>query len=89
MYIKLYGISTIIDKIVKQNKILQEFVAIDEEAKGISKVLGPGAIQQVMLGDGGIIDRVQNILQLQKEAKNVLINKINQLKNPTTNRSEV
>jgi hypothetical protein len=89
MYIKLYGISTIIDKIVKQNKILQEFAAIDEEAKGISQVLGPGAIQQVMLGDGGIIDRVQNILQLQKEAKNVLINKINQLKNPTTNRSEV
>jgi hypothetical protein len=80
MYIKLYGISTIIDKIVKQNKILQEFTAIDEEAKGISQVLGPGAIQQVMLGDGGIIDRVQNILQLQKEAKNVLINKINQLK---------
>jgi len=89
MYIKLYGISTIIDKIVKQNKILQEFAAIDEEAKGISQVLGPGAIQQVMLGDGGIIDRVQNILQLQKEAKNVLINKINKLKNPTTNRSEV
>jgi hypothetical protein len=80
MYIKLYGISTIIDKIVKQNKILQEFVAIDEEAKGISQVLGPGAIQQVMLGDGGIIDRVQNILKLQKEAKNVLINKINELK---------
>lgn len=88
MYIKLYGISTIIDKIVKQNKILQEFTAIDEEAKGISQVLGPGAIQQVMLGDGGIVDRVQNILQLQKEAKNVLINKINQLKNPAANRSE-
>ena len=88
MYIKLYGISTIIDKIVKQNKILQEFAAIDEEAKGISQVLGPGAIQQVMLGDGGIIDRVQQIYQLQKEAKNVLINKINQLKNPAANRSE-
>lgn len=90
MYIKLYGISTIIDKIVKQNKILQEFAAIDEEAKGISQVLGPGAIQQVMLGDGGIIDRVQQIYQLQKEAKNVLINKINQLKNnPTAIRSKV
>lgn len=80
MYTKLYGLSAIIDKMVKQNKILQEFTAIDEEAKGISQVLGPGAIQQVMLGEGGIIDRVQQIYDLQKQAKNVLINKINKLK---------
>lgn len=80
MYTKLYGLSAIIDKMVKQNKILQEFTAIDAEAKGISEVLGPGAIQQVMLGEGGIIDRVQQIYDLQKQAKNVLINKINKLK---------
>lgn len=77
-YTDIYSISKIADKIQQQNEILQKFKAIDTQAKGISKVLGPGALQQVLLGENGIFDRVQKIRQLEIEAKNKLTEDLRQ-----------
>lgn len=75
-YNEIYSISKIADKIQQENQILQKFKAIDTQAKGISKVLGPGALQQVLLGENGIFDRVQKIRQLEVEAKNKLTDEL-------------
>ena len=77
-YTDIYSISKIADKIQQQNEILQKFKAIDTQAKGISKVLGPGALQQVLLGENGIFDRVQKIRKLELEAKNKLTEDLRQ-----------
>ena len=78
LYTEIYSISKIADKIQQQNQILQKFKAIDTQAKGISKVLGPGALQQVLLGENGIFDRVQKIRKLELEAKNKLTEDLRQ-----------
>lgn len=71
-YTDIYSISKIADKIQQQNEILQKMKAIDTQAKGVSEVLGPGALQQVLLGENGIYDRVQKIRALEIDAKNKL-----------------
>lgn len=80
IYTKVYGLSTIIDKIQKQNKLIQQFKAIDEEAKGISSILGPGAVSQVLLGKGGVFERVDAIKKLEQEAIDKLVEEVNKIK---------
>ena len=77
-YTDIYSISKYADKIQQENEILQKMKVIDTQARGISKVLGPGALQQVLLGENGIFDRVQKIRKLELEAKNKLTEDLRQ-----------
>jgi hypothetical protein len=77
-YTDIYSISKYADKIQQENEILQKMKVIDTQARGISKILGPGALQQVMLGQNGIFDRVQKIKDLEIQAKNKITDDLRQ-----------
>ena len=88
IYNKVFGLSKIVDKIQKQNKLIQQFKQIDEEAQGISSILGPGAVSQVLLGKGGIFERVDAIKKLEQEAIDKLVEEVNRIKASNANISD-
>jgi len=80
LYNKVFGLSKVIHIIQKQNIDIQRYKQIDEEAKGISSILGPGAVSQVLLGKGGVFERVDAIKKLEQEAIDKLVEEVARIK---------